>query len=154
MRSAISPRARYMRRWILAGALLLGIAGMVAADIYRWTDSQGRVHYSNEPPPKNVDAKKIEVDKASDKSQADLDEERKFWREKEAEFRKRDTARKQTRAAEEAEAQVSESERAIKCRVAQEELRRLTSGQDKTKPMRERESDMQRAEEDIYKWCG
>ena len=31
--------------------VLLAVGGNVAAQIYRWTDEQGRVHYGSQPPP-------------------------------------------------------------------------------------------------------
>ena len=44
----------------LALALLLGAAATaVAADVYRWTDKEGKVHYSDSPPPGNKTAKPI-----------------------------------------------------------------------------------------------
>lgn len=34
--------------------LALAFATPAAAELYRWTDSQGRVHYSDQPPPPNI----------------------------------------------------------------------------------------------------
>ena len=42
----------------LFGIVLLLAVADASAQMYRWTDAQGRVHYSNEPPPK--DAKNVE----------------------------------------------------------------------------------------------
>lgn len=42
--------------------LLLCLSAVAsAADIYKWTDAQGRVHYGNQPPAQDDAAKKIEV---------------------------------------------------------------------------------------------
>jgi glutaredoxin len=34
--------------------LALMVATPALADVYRWTDAQGRVHYSDQPPPRNI----------------------------------------------------------------------------------------------------
>ena len=52
--SAPHPRARS-----LALGLLLIAAPVLAQQMYRWTDAEGRVHYSDQPPPK--DAKNIQT---------------------------------------------------------------------------------------------
>ena len=41
--------------------LALALALPVAAEVYRWTDKDGKVHYTSEKPP-DVDAKKLKVD--------------------------------------------------------------------------------------------
>jgi glutaredoxin len=49
---------RYMR--ILAGVLLVTAACSASAQLYRWTDANGRTHYTDSPPPagaKNVQKK-------------------------------------------------------------------------------------------------
>ncbi|MCS6786113.1 MAG: DUF4124 domain-containing protein [Thiobacillaceae bacterium] len=44
--------ARFRRPAALAGCLALLVAGPAAhAGVYKWTDAQGRVHYSDVPPP-------------------------------------------------------------------------------------------------------
>ena len=50
-----------MRRILAASLLALAIPAM-AADIYRWVDEKGTVHYSNGAPPSGVNAKKVDVD--------------------------------------------------------------------------------------------
>jgi hypothetical protein len=49
-------------RPILAASLFALAAPAMAADIYRWVDEKGAVHYSNGAPPSGVRATKIEVD--------------------------------------------------------------------------------------------
>ena len=49
-------------RAILAVSLLFLAIPAVAADIYRWVDENGTVHYSNGAPPSGVKATKIDVD--------------------------------------------------------------------------------------------
>lgn len=47
-----------MRRLPLALVLLL-LAPTVAAQVYKWTDAQGTVHYSETPPPKGTTYKSV-----------------------------------------------------------------------------------------------
>jgi hypothetical protein len=49
-------------RAILAVSLLALAIPAAAADIYRWVDEKGTVHYSNGSPPSGVKATKIDVD--------------------------------------------------------------------------------------------
>jgi hypothetical protein len=43
-------------------SLLLVVAFPALADVYRWVDERGTVHYSNEAPPTGVKATKIDID--------------------------------------------------------------------------------------------
>ena len=49
-------------RPILAASLLALAVPAMAADIYRWVDGQGTVHYSNGTPPSGVKATKVDVE--------------------------------------------------------------------------------------------
>jgi glutaredoxin len=47
---------------IALGLTALCVSLAVAADtVYKWKDEKGGLHYSNEPPPKDVDAKKVRL---------------------------------------------------------------------------------------------
>jgi len=46
----------------LTYAILLLALPAVAADVYRWVDEKGTVHYSNEAPPKGVKATKVDIE--------------------------------------------------------------------------------------------
>jgi Domain of unknown function (DUF4124) len=46
----------------LAYAMVLFALPASAADVYRWVDEKGTVHYSNETPPKGVKATKVDID--------------------------------------------------------------------------------------------
>jgi hypothetical protein len=46
----------------LAYAMLLVALPAAAADVYRWVDEKGTVHYSNEAPPKGVKATKVDIE--------------------------------------------------------------------------------------------
>lgn len=48
-------------RWLIFLALVAA-TGPAAAQIYRWTDQNGNVHYSNVKPPKNVPATIVDPD--------------------------------------------------------------------------------------------
>ncbi len=48
------------RRFLLLALVLF--AGAAQAQIYRWTDQNGNVHYSNQQPPKNVTATVVDPD--------------------------------------------------------------------------------------------
>lgn len=49
-----------MRSAILLLAVLVG-SSAGAATFYKWTDAQGRTHFSSEPPPQNVKAERVQV---------------------------------------------------------------------------------------------
>src|SRR5262245_15822220 len=49
-------------RAVLAASVFALALPAAAADIYRWVDEKGTVHYSDETPPSGVTAKKIDVD--------------------------------------------------------------------------------------------
>lgn len=42
--------------------MLLLVPLLASAQVYRWTDKAGTVHYSNEPPPKGVKATQLDID--------------------------------------------------------------------------------------------
>lgn len=49
-----------MRIAVIAGLLLLGLGSAGAQQIYKWTDAQGRVHYSSQPP-RDVQAEPVRI---------------------------------------------------------------------------------------------
>ena len=42
--------------------LALFAAGSASAQVYRWVDANGRVHYSNDTPPPGANAKKLDIE--------------------------------------------------------------------------------------------
>ena len=57
-----------MKRWLLVSLLALACTA-VHADLYRWVDADGNVHYSDDPPPANIkqlEKKKVNGGKPTD----------------------------------------------------------------------------------------
>ena len=78
-----------MKNRFLFVIALLGVSISASADIYKWVDANGKVHYSNTPPP-DVKGNKVKLDDpapaigpATSTATAD------YWRQKDEEFRKR-----------------------------------------------------------------
>ena len=78
-----------MKNRFLFVIALVVLSLSAAADIFKWVDANGKVHYSNTPPP-DVKGTKVKVDDpapatgpATPTATAD------FWRQKDEEFRKR-----------------------------------------------------------------
>ncbi len=51
-----------MKRWVLFPMFVLACAA-VQAEVYRWVDAEGKVHYSDQAPPANI--KQVEKKKAA-----------------------------------------------------------------------------------------
>src|SRR5215831_8447239 len=51
-----------LMRSVLYLVLVLVAAPAAAADVYRWVDEKGTVHYSNEAPPKGFKSTTVEID--------------------------------------------------------------------------------------------
>jgi hypothetical protein len=51
-----------MHTFRLLLVLALFAAGSASAQVYRWVDANGRVHYSNDTPPPGANAKKLDID--------------------------------------------------------------------------------------------
>ena len=56
-------------RVVLLAALML--AGAAQAEVYRWVDAKGTVHYSNEKPPADVRATVVNIDAKTGPASAD-----------------------------------------------------------------------------------
>jgi Domain of unknown function (DUF4124) len=48
-----------MKRLLVAISLALCVALPVSAQMYKWVDSNGKVHYSDKPPPSNIKTEKL-----------------------------------------------------------------------------------------------
>jgi Domain of unknown function (DUF4124) len=68
---------------------LAALSFSVSADIYKWVDANGKVHYSNTPPPE-VKGTKVKVeDPAPTATGGTPSATAEYWKQKDAEFRKR-----------------------------------------------------------------
>jgi Domain of unknown function (DUF4124) len=78
-----------MKNRFLFVIALLVLSLSVAADIYKWVDSNGKIHYSNTPPP-DVKGTKVKVeDLAPPTGAVTPPETAEYWRKKDEEFRQR-----------------------------------------------------------------
>ncbi len=78
-----------MKTRFLFTVISLALAIPAAADIYKWVDSNGNVHYSNTPPP-DVKRTKVKVeDPAPPTGPATPPATAEYWRQKDEEFRQR-----------------------------------------------------------------
>ena len=118
-------------------ASLLVLAMMITvpatAQVYQWHDAEGRVQYSDLPPP-GVDAKAVRpalkpaaADAATGSAAADAAKP-KTWAEKELEFRQRRAEAAETQAKAEQESS-KDAERQRACEQARNQLAALRSGQ-------------------------
>jgi Domain of unknown function (DUF4124) len=78
-----------MKNRFLFVIALLAMSFSVSADIYKWVDANGKVHYSNTPPP-DVKGTKVKVeDPAPPTGPATPTATADYWRQKDEAFRKR-----------------------------------------------------------------
>jgi Domain of unknown function (DUF4124) len=78
-----------MKNRFLIVAVLSVCSMAMAADIYKWVDAEGKVHYSNTPPP-NANVTKVKVeDPAPSTGGGTPTPSADYWRKKDDEFRKR-----------------------------------------------------------------
>jgi len=163
-----------MMRLLVLGSMLLYTA-VASAQLYRWVDSDGRVHYTNTAPPAGAKSRTLAApanapvspatpgESAPDAAAKDASKGPLTPAEQEQAFRKRQLETQ--KAAEKAEAERKESAaKADNCERAREYLRTLESGQrvSRTNAQGEREflDDAVRARETesarqaVTDWCG
>jgi hypothetical protein len=163
-----------MMRLLVLGSILL-YAAVASAQLYRWVDRDGRVHYTNTPPPAGVKSRTLAApasapvapatngESAPDAAAKDASKGPLTPAEQEQAFRKRQLEAQ--KAAEKAEAERKESvAKSDNCERAREYLRTLESGQrvSRTNAQGEREyvDDATRARETetarqaVTDWCG
>ena len=121
-----------MNRLLLAliGSVWL-FAGPAVAETYKWTDADGKVHYSDQPPPANV---KNEVTLKPPKQSAPANKDTPAAKAKakdyvgqEAEFRKRQVETAEREAAEKKKADEA-AEKIKNCDQARAQLKNLQTG--------------------------
>lgn len=116
-------------RQLLTIVSMLALATATQAEVARWVDAEGKVHYSDHPPPPTAKSQKtLGLKNSSLPPKADGKGAEKSLAEKELESRKRraqteETAAKQARDQEEAKS------RKTNCEQARNQLRALQEGQ-------------------------
>ena len=76
------------KRLLIVIALAVLAFNATAADIYKWVDANGEVHYSNTPPP-DVKGTKVKVEDPALASPDTAAATAAHWKQKDQEFRKR-----------------------------------------------------------------
>lgn len=113
-----------MRRKTLA-LLSFVVAALAAhAQVYKWVDENGRVHYG-EKPPEGVKSSEVSVKSAPSAAPPETSQ---TWKEKDAEFQRRKIEREQKEQASEAERKRLAEARRRDCANARGELDILTRG--------------------------
>ncbi|MGE5087710.1 MAG: DUF4124 domain-containing protein [Candidatus Levyibacteriota bacterium] len=108
---------------VLLLALALAGAGNAAAALYKWTDAQGRVIYSDQPPPPEIKAQQLRAAPPPANPNA-----AKELAQQEADFRKRQTDQAQALAKSDKERAATE-QRNQGCEQARSNLRSLAESQ-------------------------
>ena len=149
---------------VVCAALLVALP-VSAQQIYKWTDAQGQVHYTTEPPPggakpqKSLAVPPSLAPAASGNGKASAP---KSFAEKELEFRQRRIAAEEARA-KQAQEQAAQKDKQQNCQQAQAQLRALQSGARVAKfnekgervylEDSQREQEIQAAQKAADSWC-
>ena len=121
------------KNWLLVLLLLLlGTVFTAGAQTYKWTDAEGKVHYSDQPPPPNIkDPVTVKPRKqaapASAADKAAQPPKAKNYVEQEAEFRKRQVETAEREAAEKKKADEA-AEKKQNCAQVKVQLKGLQAG--------------------------
>lgn len=87
---------------ILATALVAGLAPDAAAQVYKWTDKDGKVHFGDAPPPEATDAQLLAIKSApTDPNALQLQDTARELQQKQSAMEDEVRANQQQRAAEE-----------------------------------------------------
>ena len=160
---------RNTKYWKAAFALAMFsmiASGAVAQNLYKWTDSSGKVYYSDQPPPPDArDAKALKRD-ASPRGGGEEDEGSaapdSSYAEKEKEFQRRraEKAEQETKANQAAQA---DAERKRNCEAAKSNLQSVSAGGRITRRNSAGEleylgdddiaAERERAQEVVNQWC-
>lgn len=143
--------------------ILLALASTNAfAEINKWVDDQGQVHYSDQPPPSDIQTKTLRTTTENQDSASSGTAETKTFAEREAELKK-ENAEKRSAADKSAQKKADEDTLRANCLGAQENLRSLQSGvrimQINDKGERtyiddtQRQQRIENAQQDISKYC-
>lgn len=117
-----------MRHLLMIVSLLMA-AAPASADIVKWVDAEGKVHYSDSPPTKAKSQKTLNIkNTAPSSAPTSAAEGGKTLVEKDLEFRKR-AVEKEESAAKQAKAEAEEKRRKQNCAQARNQLQALKDGQ-------------------------
>jgi hypothetical protein len=167
-----------MRHHVIGGLLLAMIIGTgfvalsAAAQTYKWTDAEGKVHYSDQPPPANAKEEvtlKPRKPSASAPTAAPAPTEKgapaakaKTYIEQEADFKKRQVETAEREAAEKKKADEA-AEKKRNCEQARAQLKTLQAGAriTRTNAQGEREylndaqiaQEIERGKKSVENWC-
>lgn len=110
---------------LLALTALILYAAPAAAEMYRWVDAQGKVHYSDQPPAgKSQSSKTLNI---PNQPAAPAVEPNKSWQEKDLEYKKRQTTAADNEAKKKKEADDAKT-KAENCDKSKKALKVLEDG--------------------------
>lgn len=119
-----------MRQLLITISMLM-VATVTNAGVSKWVDAEGKVHYSDQPPPLTAKSQKnldIQTVPSSPKAAPDSMGGAKSLAERELEFRKR-RAEAEEAAAKQAEEQTNAQRKQENCAQARNQLQALQEGQ-------------------------
>ncbi len=154
---------------VLAIGLLLAFAAAASAQMYRWVDKDGRVRYSDTPPPAGIKGTTLQQapstyapPAASDAAAKDANKGPLTPAEQEADFRKRQLDAQKAREKEEQASRDAQAKQ-YNCARAKDSLAGLESGQrvSRTNASGERyyiddaqrDAEIARARQAVSSWC-
>ncbi|HEX6829045.1 MAG TPA: DUF4124 domain-containing protein [Burkholderiales bacterium] len=153
-----------MNARMLAAALMLALSASVQAQLYKWVDSEGKIHYSDQPPPAGANKEqKLNIKKAPTAPGAPTDADNpagpQTTAEKEMEYRKRKVEEEQARQ----KTQSEEKQNQELCLNAQRRMRTYEDagrifivddkGEREYVDDESRERGMRQAQQDAAKYC-
>jgi len=119
-------------RSFFAGILLISTAMLAAqarAEIYKWVDEQGNVHFGDKPRDKDLAdrAEQVEIVESYKPTERTAEEQAAYERNQQAEKRRREVYRQEDLEARKLAQDQSRKEKAERCAALAENIRRLTS---------------------------
>jgi hypothetical protein len=112
---------------VLSLIIVLSLPFAASAEMYRWVDSQGKVHYSDSPPPAGAKSSKTIDTPPPSAAPSGAAPKAKTWQEKEMDFRQRQAAEADAQAKKQKE-EAEAKERKQNCENARKSLASLESG--------------------------
>ncbi len=145
---------------LLALTVLLFYAAPAAAEMYRWVDAQGKVHYSDQPPAeKPKSSKTLNI---PNQPVAPAAESSKSWQEKDLDYKKRqataaETETKKKKEADDVKAKIENCGKAKKSLIALEDGGKISTYDEKGNHSfiddAQRAKAMADAKKSVNEWC-